>query len=276
MFVSGSPQQRNNVSANEPHLLQEECTPAIRDQYRESDICVLEANGRNEEKEKELLTKKVADSRDLTRSGREESQGSQRRESSEEENNEYEVTAVVQLQRMESELMSLSNSSAATKIKDAGMESQLMSLSSSSAATEIKDAGVEHEPVLNDTKYGNYDTTAVAAVQCSPNIGEKTRILAIPANKSVQTDEIGLTDKQTDYKEKAIQATLVNDKEQINGQRGSLCTYSTQLSEAILHTGCQCSMKSVDDEVLALRNELSSAQNTVIWQSLMLRLYAMH
>ena len=219
---------------------------------------MLEVRGRNEEKEKELLTSKVGDSRDLMRSGREKSKGSQRKESSKEENDEYEVAAVVQLQPMESQLMSLSRSSVATQVR---------------AAMNIE-AG--HERALNDTKHSNHNTTAVAAVQCSFDLEEKTRISAIPANKYVQTDEIGPTTNQADYEEKAVQATIANDTEQINGQRGSSCTYAAQLSEAILQTGCQCSMQAVDDEVLALRNELSSAQNTVIWQSLMLRLYAMH
>ena len=93
------------------------------------------------------------------------------------------------------------------------------------------------------------------AVQCS--LGDLNLLSCHPMTlkeKSTQTVNVIHTDT-------AVQAAIVA---------------SNSLEESIRSNSVQQSAANLCDDVLTLKQELDSMRNTVIWQSMMLRLYKMH
>ena len=105
--------------------------------------------------------------------------------------------------------------------------------------------------------------TVECAVQCSP-----LPLQNLMSNKSTQTHTITHTDT-------AVQVTmdgLCSPQDPKCNTATEDCNHIEQTANA--HMNGQV-METTDD-VCALRTELDSLQNTVIWQALMLRMYGMH
>ena len=135
---------------------------------------------------------------------------------------------------------------------------------------------VEGDPAQSDAVKA---ATLPSVIQCSTGLEQTSQITSNPANKSVQTDTTGTFVSRLNCEEKGVQVNaLIDAAEMMSGPKDS--PYTTELN--MNHCSCGNQLVSsvkgatLEDESVTLREELKKTQNTVIWQSLMLRLYAMH
>lgn len=134
---------------------------------------------------------------------------------------------------------------------------------------------MEGDPAQSDAVKA---ATLPSAIQCSTGLEQTLHITSNPANKSVQTDTTGTFVSRLNCEEKGVQVNaLIDAAEMMSGPKDSHCTTELNANHCSCGNQLVSSVKgaTLEDESVTLREELKKTQNTVIWQSLMLRLYAM-
>lgn len=149
----------------------------------------------------------------------------------------------------------------------------LMPPLSTSVATQTE---VEDDPAQNDaTEAATLSTSA----HCSTGLEQTPQNRAASVNKSVQTENTGTFVCESNCKEKGVQVSTPTDTaEMMSGPEYGPCTteHSTNPCSCGNQLVSTAERASSSNESVTLREELKNTQNTVIWQSLMLRVYAMH